>query len=128
MVPEDLKYTDTHEWVKTEDEIATVGITDYAQAELGEKVFVELPKVGASARRGEVFGSVESFKAVSDLVSPVTGEVVEVNEKVVNDPELISRSPYGDGWLVRVAMADPKQLDDLMTADRYRTMLDGRVS
>lgn len=123
MNPKNLKYSETHEWVKVEDDMATVGISDYAQSELGEKVFVELPKLGASVSKDEVFGTIESYKAVSDLVAPVSGEVVKVNDAVVQDPELVSQNPYEEGWIVVLRMADPKELDELMTADQYDAFL-----
>ena len=116
--PEDLKYSRTDEWVRLEGEVATVGITDYAQHELGDIVYVELPEAGASVSPGVAFGVVESVKAVSELVSPLAGTVVESNQAVVAKPEIINDSPYGDGWLIKVQVQDSTS-DELMDAAAY---------
>ncbi|KAK3432359.1 hypothetical protein EUGRSUZ_E04249 [Eucalyptus grandis] len=118
-VLKDLKYYDSHEWVKVEGNSATVGITDHAQDHLGDVVFVELPEVGAPVTQGEGFGAVESVKATSDVNSPVTGKVVEVNEELSNSPGLVNSSPYEQGWIIKVEMSDAGQLNNLMDADKY---------
>ena len=105
-VPEELQYTRSHEWVRTEDDTATIGITDHAQDELGDIVFVELPEVGATLDPGDSFGTIESVKAVSDLYTPVGGEVVEVNEALNDSPEMVNEDPYGDGWIMRLRVSD----------------------
>jgi glycine cleavage system H protein len=118
-VPEDLKYSREHEWVRQSDAVVVVGLTDFAQRELGEIVFVELPKVGARLEVGEPFGSVESVKAVSEVYAPVTGQVIEVNEELNEEPEVINTNPYGEGWLIKIRMADAKQATGLLTAAEY---------
>jgi glycine cleavage system H protein len=124
-VPQGLRYTKEHEWVRVEGDLAVVGITDYAQRELGDVVFVELPQVGTQVRQMQPFGVVESVKAVSDLYAPVSGEVRERNARLESEPELVNRDPYGEGWMIRVAMRDPAELDRLMTAQQYQEYLDG---
>ncbi len=118
--PEELKYTEEHEWVLVEEEIVTVGITDFAQDSLGDVVFVELPEVGTLVEIGKPFGVVESVKAVSDVYAPVSGEVVEVNEELPDAPEVINTSPYEDGWMIKIRLSDPAQLDDLLDAEAYQ--------
>jgi len=118
--PEELKYTEEHEWVLVEEEIVTVGITDFAQDALGDVVFVELPEVGTQVEIGKPFGVVESVKAVSDVYAPVSGEVVEVNEELPDAPEVINTSPYEDGWMIKIRLGDPAQLDDLLDAEAYQ--------
>ncbi len=122
--PEGLKYTREHEWIKVEGEKGRVGITHYAQDQLGDVVFVELPKKGRQLRQMEAFGVVESVKAVSDLYSPVSGEVVEVNSALEQKPELINQDPYGQGWMIVVKVRNAKELDALMTAQQYTTYLE----
>lgn len=119
-LPEDLKYTREHEWLSIEDQVVTVGITDHAQEQLGEVVFVELPAAGDKVERSEPFGVVESTKAVSDIYAPVSGEVAEVNDDLPDSPELVNEDPYGDGWMVKLTIGDESDLEDLMTADEYR--------
>jgi len=119
MTPEDNKYAKSHEYVHVEGQIGTVGITDYAQKELGDVVFVELPQVGTQLEAGDELGSIESVKAVSELFAPVSGEVVEINETLADKPELVNTDPYGDGWMIRVRMSDATELDDLMNAEEY---------
>lgn len=119
MTPEDNRYAKSHEYVHVEGGIATVGITDYAQKELGDVVFVELPQVGAQVEANEEFGNIESVKAASELFAPVTGEVVEVNEELATRPELVNSDPFGDGWMMKVKMSNPEDLDALMTAEEY---------
>jgi len=118
--PKDLKYTKEHEWLKVEGNIATVGITDYAQDSLGDVVYVELPQEGGAVTKNEPFGVVESVKAVSDLYSPISGSVSEVNDAIIDSPEAINEDPYGDAWMIRVEIANLGDLDDLMTADEYQ--------
>jgi glycine cleavage system H protein len=118
--PKKLRYTREHEWVLIEGNQATVGITDYAQHELGEVVYVELPKVGDSVTKDEPFGVVESVKAASDVYAPVSGEVTESNDDLVSSPELINDDPYGDAWLIRVEMSDSSEVEHLMTAQDYK--------
>lgn len=122
--PDELKYTEEHEWVLVEDDIVTIGITDFAQEQLGDVVFVELPEVGDDLEMGKSFGVVESVKAVSDIYAPVSGEVVEINDELPNEPEIINSSPYDDGWLVRLKLTDPSELDDLMDADAYQEFIE----
>jgi glycine cleavage system H protein len=118
--PKKLRYTREHEWVLIEGNQATVGITDFAQHELGEVVYVELPKVGDSVTKDEPFGVVESVKAASDVYAPVSGEVSESNDDLVSSPELLNDDPYGDAWLIRVEMSDPSEVEHLMTAQDYK--------
>ena len=122
--PEGLKYTREHEWIKVEGDKGRVGITHYAQDQLGDVVFVELPKKGRQLRQMEAFGVVESVKAVSDLYCPVSGEVVEVNSALEQKPELINQDPYGQGWMIVVKVRNAKELDALMTAQQYTTYLE----
>src|SRR5438876_11209724 len=119
MTPEDSRYAKSHEYAHVEGDTGTIGITDYAQKELGDVVFVELPQVGTQLETGDELGSIESVKAVSELFSPVTGEVVEVNEALADKPELVNTDPYGDGWMIRIKVSDPTELDDLMNAEEY---------
>ena len=123
-LPEDLKYTREHEWVSIEGTLATIGITDHAQEQLGDVVFVELPAVGDRVEKADAFGVVESTKAVSDVYAPISGEVAEVNDDLPDNPELINEDPYGDGWMVKVTIGDKADLDDLMTADEYRKFIE----
>ena len=124
-VPDDLRYTKEHEYVRRTDDpgVVEVGITDYAQGELGDVVFVELPKVGDRFEQMQVFGTIEAVKAVSDLYSPVTGEVVAVNEAIDSSPGTINSDPYGEGWMIRVKLDDPSQLDGLLDASAYRGLI-----
>jgi glycine cleavage system H protein len=121
--PDDLRYHREHDWARIDGDMATLGITWYAQDELGEIVHFEAVSVGESVARDESYGEVESVKAVSDLISPLSGEVVEVNTKVLEEPETVNDAPYGDGWLVRVRLSDPAELDDLLDAEAYRALL-----
>jgi len=117
--PSDRRYTKEHEWVRVEDNVGTVGITDYAQDQLGDIVYLDLPSPGTPVKQFEKLGEIESVKAVSDLYSPVSGEVVEVNQEVMDRPELVNQSPYEEGWLVRLRLADPAEVDNLLTAAQY---------
>ncbi|HEY8181363.1 MAG TPA: glycine cleavage system protein GcvH [Thermoanaerobaculia bacterium] len=119
MTPEDNRYAKSHEYVHVEGDIGTVGITDYAQKELGDVVFVELPQVGTQLEQGDELGSIESVKAVSELFAPASGEVVEVNEALTEKPELVNTDPYGDGWMVRIKLSTPEEVDELMDAEEY---------
>ena len=121
--PAALRYTKEHEWIRREGNQAYVGITNYAQEELGDVVYVELPEAGSAVRYMEPFGVVESVKAVSDLFAPVAGTVKEVNEELFNRPELVNSDPYGQGWMLLVELSDPAQLDTLMTAEQYMAYL-----
>lgn len=121
-VPEELQYTRSHEWVRTEGDTATIGITDYAQDELGDVVFVELPEVGATFGAGDSFGTIESVKAVSDLYTPVGGEVVEVNEALNDQPEKVNEDPYGDGWIIKLRVSD--EGSGLLSASDYEQFLE----
>lgn len=119
-IPADLKYLETHQWVRVDaDGTATVGITDFAQEQLGDVVYIGVPEVGATVNGGEEAGVAESVKSASDVFSPVTGEVIEVNEKLEDEPEIVNEDPYGDGWLFRVMLADADELDGLMDAAAY---------
>jgi glycine cleavage system H protein len=119
MAPEDNRYAKSHEYVHVEGGIATVGITDYAQKELGDVVFVELPQVGSQVEANEEFGNIESVKAASELFAPVSGEVVEVNEELASRPELVNSDPFGDGWMMKVKLSHPEEVDVLMSAEEY---------
>lgn len=124
MLPDDRKYSKEHEWIKVDGEKGTIGITDFAQKELGDVVYVELPEVGGAVKAMEVFGNIESVKAVSELFSPASGEVVEINDKVVDAPELVNADPHGDAWLVVLKLSDPSELDALMSAAQYQEYID----
>ncbi|GIW03562.1 MAG: glycine cleavage system protein GcvH [Thermomicrobiales bacterium] len=117
--PKDLRYTKTHEWVRVEGDVATIGITDYAQNELGDITYLELPEVGTQVTQNEPLGVIESVKAASDIYAPVSGEVIERNEQAIESPDLVNRSPYDEAWLVKVRMSNPSELDSLMNADEY---------
>jgi|SRR5579875_74089 len=118
--PESYRYTKEHEWVHADGSEGTIGITDHAQQELGDIVFVNLPRTGASVKRGETFGSVESVKAVSDVYAPVTGEVTAANELLSTKPETLNGDPHGDGWLIKVKLADPAEINALLSAEDYQ--------
>ncbi len=124
IIPADLKYTREHEWIKDNgDGTVTVGITDFAQGELGDIVFVELEPEGSEFEQDDTFGTVEAVKTVSDLYAPVDGEIIEINEALEDEPELVNDDPYGDGWMVKIKLSDPDQLDDLLTADEYEEVI-----
>jgi glycine cleavage system H protein len=122
-IPQGLKFSQEHEWVTTEDSVATVGISDHAQEQLGEIVYIELPAVGEKISKDDPFGVVESVKAVSDIYAPVSGTVIEVNEDLPDTPEVVNEDPYGDGWLIKVRVSDPTDLEDLMDADEYAELV-----
>ena len=121
-IPADLKYTQDHEWIRVDGDVATVGITDFAQGELGDVVFVEIETIGEDLERGETFGTVEAVKTVSDLFMPVGGKVLEFNEALADEPELVNKDPYGKGWMIKVNIADKDELDELLSAEEYRKM------
>ncbi len=123
MYPKDLKYDKEHEWVRVDGDIAVIGISDFAQDQLGEVVYVDLPAVGDEIIAGESFGEVESVKSVSELFSPLSGDIVEVNETLGDAPETVNEDCYGDGWMVKIKMADAAQTDDLMNADEYEAFI-----
>ena len=123
--PEELKYTEEHEWILVEDDVVTIGITDFAQDQLGDVVFVELPEAGEQLQIGKPFGVVESVKAVSDVYSPVTGEIVDVNDDLADTPEMINQAPYEDGWMLKIKMSNAAELDDLMDMDSYQEFIQG---
>ncbi len=123
--PEDLKYLDTHEYVRLDGEIATLGISAFAVDQLGDIVFLELPEIGDALEKDETFGTVESVKAVEDLIAPISGTVVERNEPLIESPELVSEDPYGEGWLLKLRINDPDELNDALTAGEYRAQVEG---
>jgi glycine cleavage system H protein len=121
--PPGLRYSKEHEWVAAEETVATIGITDHAQEQLGEIVYIELPSIGEKVSKDDPFGVVESVKAVSDIYAPVSGTVLEVNEDLAESPEVVNEDPYGDGWLIKVRVSDPADLDDLMDNEEYEQMI-----
>ncbi|MCC8146977.1 MAG: glycine cleavage system protein GcvH [Bacteroidales bacterium] len=121
--PENVKYTQDHEWIRVEGDVAFVGITDYAQDQLGEIVFVEVATEGESIDKNEVFGTIEAVKTVSDLLMPVSGEVVEFNTSLEDQPEVVNSDPYGEGWIIKVSLKDASELDSLLSADKYQEFI-----
>ena len=121
---DELYYTKEHIWVKIENDVATIGITDYAQSQLGDVVFIELPEVEREVESGEVIATVESIKAVSEIYSPLTGKIISINEDLANEPSLLNSDPYGDGWICDIQMKDLTEIEDLMTADDYRAYVE----
>lgn len=121
--PEELKYTNDHEWVRVEGNIAYVGITDFAQHELGDIVYIEIDTLGKEVTKEDQFGTVEAVKTVSDLLMPVTGKVTELNKKLDTNPELVNTDPYGDGWMVKIELSDPAQVDGLLSASSYKSLV-----
>jgi|TARA_B100000809_G_C14921670_1_gene453603 glycine cleavage system H protein len=124
MYPDDLKYSKEHEWVRMEGNIAQIGVTVFAQDSLGDVVFIDLPDVGTEVRQFEKFGEIESVKAVSDLFSPIAGTIVDANSAAIDNPETVNTNPYGSGWLIKVEISDPSQLDELMDAETYEATLE----
>lgn len=122
-IPEDLKYTKDHEWVKIENDIATIGITDFAQSELGDIVFIEVDGLDEDLNPGEVFGTIEAVKTVSDLFMPITGNVFEMNEALEDSPETVNQDPYGAGWLIKVKLADNADASELISAEEYKELI-----
>tara|TARA_B100000579_G_C22685346_1_gene782345 strand:- start:186 stop:560 length:375 start_codon:yes stop_codon:yes gene_type:complete len=123
MVKENLKYTKDHEWIRIEDDIAVVGITDFAQGELGDIVYVEIETIDQNVKMGDVFGTVEAVKTVSDLFMPISGDVIELNEKLESEPELVNNDPYGDGWMVKIKFENKSELDSLLDAQGYEKLI-----
>jgi glycine cleavage system H protein len=124
-IPSELKYTKDHEWIKIEDNIATVGITELAQGELGDIVYVDVDTLDETVKEGEVFGSVEAVKTVSDLFMPLTGEVSEFNEELEDEPELVNSDPYGKGWMIKIEISDSSQIANLIDAETYKELIQG---
>lgn len=122
-VPAELKYTKDHEWIKVEGDVATIGVTDFAQSELGDIVYVEVETEGETLDNEEVFGSIEAVKTVSDLFMPVSGEITEFNEELEGNPEVVNSDPYGEGWMIKVKMSDTSQIDDLLSAEAYQELI-----
>lgn len=122
-IPENLKYTKDHEWCLVEDDVVTIGVTDFAQSELGDIVFVEVETEGDTLEQEEVFGSIEAVKTVSDLFMPIAGEVIAFNEELESTPEVVNNDPYGEGWMIKVKMSDASQLDDLLSAADYKEIV-----
>lgn len=122
-VPDELKYTREHEWIRVEGDEIVIGVTDFAQGELGDVVFIEIETEGETLSRGDTFGTIEAVKTVSDLYMPMDGEVLEVNSALEDTPELVNSKPYGEGWMVRVKVSDSSQLDDLLDAEAYRSLI-----
>jgi len=122
-IPDNLKYTKDHEWIKIDSDIATIGITSFAQSELGDIVFIDIDTEGEELEKEEVFGTIEAVKTVSDLFMPVSGEVTEFNQVLEDNPELINTDPYGDGWIIKVSISDISNLDDLLSSDEYKSLI-----
>ena len=122
-VPDNMLYTEEHEWVLVADDVATIGITEYAQNELGDVVFVEMPKVGDQTQQMQACGSIEAVKAVSDLFAPVSGEVTEINAELESNPQLINEDAFGNGWILKVKLSDPEETEKLLSADQYRALI-----
>jgi glycine cleavage system H protein len=123
QIPDNLKYTKDHEWAKIDDDIVTIGITDYAQGELGDIVYIELPEVGSETVQGESFGTIEAVKAVSDLFAPLSGEVIEINEKLNDNPEIINQDPYEKGWILKLKMSDDSEIENLLDKRQYQELI-----
>ena len=121
--PENVKYTADHEWIRVEGQFCWIGITDYAQSELGDIVYVDIPVVGTKVEKGKSFGTIEAVKAVSDIFAPVTGEVAEINTQMKDHPEIVNKDPYGAGWMVKIVITDPSQLDTLLDVQDYKTLI-----
>ena len=122
-IPDDLKYTKEHEWIRVEGDEIVVGVTDFAQGELGDVVFIELETEGEDLSRGDTFGTIEAVKTVTDLFMPVSGEVLEFNVKLEDDAELVNKDPYGDGWMIRVSIDNPQELENLLTPEQYKELI-----
>ena len=122
-IPAELKYTKDHEWISLEGDIATVGITDFAQSELGDIVYVEVETLDQTLEKDEVFGTVEAVKTVSDLFLPLAGEIIEFNESLESDPEKVNSDPYGEGWMIKITIANPSQIDDLLSPEEYKELI-----
>jgi glycine cleavage system H protein len=122
-IPQELKYTKDHEWIKVDGEVAYIGVTDFAQGELGDVVFVEVDTVGETINKEDVFGTIEAVKTVSDLYMPVTGEILELNSTIEDTPETVNNDPYGEGWIIKIKISDDSELADLLSADAYKEMI-----
>ena len=122
-IPSNLKYTKDHEWIRVEGNMAFIGVTDFAQGELGDVVFVEIETVGETLAKGEAFGTIEAVKTVSDSYMPVSGTVIEKNEKIESNPDVINKDPYGDGWMIKVEFSNPAELDELLSAEQYQAQI-----
>tara|TARA_Y100001935_G_C17025936_1_gene370101 strand:- start:70 stop:450 length:381 start_codon:yes stop_codon:yes gene_type:complete len=123
-IPEELKYTEEHEWIRLEGNIATIGITDFAQSELGDIVYIEVDTLDSEINSNDVFGTVEAVKTVSDLFMPVTGKVIEINSSLEDAPEVVNDDPYGQGWIIKIEVTDPADVENLMSSDNYRNLID----
>lgn len=122
-IPQELKYTKDHEWVKIEGDTATIGVTDFAQGELGDIVYVEVETLDETLEKEEVFGTVEAVKTVSDLFMPLSGEIIEFNDSLEDEPEKVNEDPYGEGWMIKIKLSDPSEADDLLSADEYKEVV-----
>jgi glycine cleavage system H protein len=122
-IPAELMYTKDHEWARIEGDVATVGITDYAQSELGDIVYVELPEVGKKTKQADSFGTIEAVKAVSDLFAPVSGEIIQINQNLSNQPEVINKDPYGEGWLVKIKVSNKNEISKLLDKTKYEELI-----
>jgi glycine cleavage system H protein len=122
-VPANLKYTKDHEWIKVDGNNAVIGVTDFAQGQLGDVVFIEIETQGETLAKEEVFGTIEAVKTVSDMFMPVAGEVIEINPKLSESPDVVNKDPYGDGWMIKIKMTDPSQLNELLTPDQYKEII-----
>lgn len=123
VFPENLKYTKDHEWIRVENNIGTVGITDHAQSELGDVVFVDIPSDLQEVKKGEAFGTIEAVKTVADIYAPVSGKVVEINSSINDHPEVVNKDPYGEGWLIKIEITDPNELNDLLSVEDYKKLI-----
>ena len=123
MYPDDFYYTKDHEWARIDDDVATIGITDYAQSELGDIVYVELPEVGFETKQMESFGTIEAVKAVSDMFAPFTGEVVDINSMLADQPEIMNKDPYGEGWIIKIKLSNKSELDGLLDKAKYEELI-----
>jgi glycine cleavage system H protein len=119
-VPANLKYTKDHEWIKVDGDVATIGVTDFAQSQLGDIVFIEIETVGETLAKEEVFGTIEAVKTVSDMFMPVAGEVLEVNPKITEQPDVVNKDPYGDGWMIKIKVSNPAELNELLSPEQYK--------
>ena len=122
-IPEELRYTEEHEWVKLDGNVATVGITDFAQSELGDIVYLEIDSLDTEINSNEVFGTVEAVKTVSDLFMPVNGKVIEVNSSLEDNPEVVNNDPYGEGWIIKIEVSNPSDIDTLMSSEEYKNLI-----
>ncbi|MFH1322007.1 MAG: glycine cleavage system protein GcvH [Bacteroidota bacterium] len=122
-IPENLKYTKDHEWIRVENDEAHIGITDFAQGELGDIVYVEIETAGETLEKEEIFGTIEAVKTVSDMFMPISGEVLEVNENLESNPEVVNKDPYGDGWMIKIKIRDASELDELLSAEQYKEVV-----